>query len=55
MCSVVAITACKDKSVSEEALRVGVSRVVYKPVGLRVLRQILSDFYLKKRNSDRVL
>ena len=52
MCSVVAVTACKDKSVAEEALRIGVSQVVYKPVELRVLRQIISDLYIKKRNSE---
>ena len=55
MCSVVAVTACKDQSVKEEALRIGVSKVVYKPVELRVLRQIINDFYNKKRSSSRSL
>ncbi len=55
LCPVVAITACKDKSVNEEAARVGISEVLYKPVNFRLLKRTLEEYYFRKTSNNSVV
>lgn len=52
ICPVVAITACKDSSVNALARKVGISKVLYKPVDCRVLKETINTYYYKDRTSD---
>ncbi len=52
ICPVVAITACRDSSVNALARKVGVSKVIYKPVDCRVLKETINSFYNKDRTSS---
>jgi len=54
LCSVVAITACKDKSVEEAAKLAGVKKVMYKPVNFRLLKETLNSYYYKSAVVDQV-
>ena len=45
MCPVVAITACRDKSIEDEARSAGVSKVLYKPIDFRILKTTLNTYY----------
>jgi response regulator of citrate/malate metabolism len=45
MCPVVAITACKDNSIEDDAKMAGVSKVLYKPIDFRILKQTLNTYY----------
>ena len=49
-CPVVAITACKDKSVEQGAERAGIKKVLYKPVEFRMLSQTLNEHYFRNTN-----
>lgn len=51
MCPVVAITACNDKSIEDDAKLAGVSKVLYKPIDFRILKTTLNTFYYKNEES----
>jgi len=44
-CPVVAITAFTDDSVIEKSLKVGMKRVINKPVSIEMLKEVLRDHY----------
>ena len=49
---IVAITACKDHSIEDNAKMAGVRKVLYKPIDLRILKQTLDTYYYNKELSS---
>ena len=45
MCPIVAVTAFKDKSIHVEADRIGIKKVLHKPVDFVALKETLNLFY----------
>jgi CheY-like chemotaxis protein len=45
MCPIVAVTAFKDKSIHAEAERIGIKKVLHKPVDFVALQETLTTFY----------
>jgi CheY-like chemotaxis protein len=54
LCPVVAITACRDKSVEEHAIEAGIIKVLHKPVDCRLLKDTLNTHYFRIKVSDQV-
>ncbi len=51
MCPIVAVTAFKDKSIHVEAERIGIKKVLHKPVDFLVLKETLATFYNSKNKN----
>ncbi len=45
MCPIVAVTAFKDRSIHVEADRIGIKKVLHKPVDFLALKETLNLFY----------
>jgi response regulator of citrate/malate metabolism len=50
MCPIVAVTAFKDKSIHVEAERIGIKKVLHKPVDFVALQETLTTYYNQKNN-----
>ena len=48
----VAITACRDDSVNDQAKKAGIKKVLYKPVDFRLLKETLDAYYYRTKTSD---
>jgi|LakMenE01Jun11ns_1017448.scaffolds.fasta_scaffold5666398_1 CheY-like chemotaxis protein len=44
-CPVVAVTAFTDKSVKNKALQLGMRDIIYKPVSLQVLKEVVERLF----------
>jgi FixJ family two-component response regulator len=52
MCPVVAVTAYNDKSFHVEAAKIGIKKVMHKPVNSTTLKDTLDTFFYRKNKTD---
>jgi hypothetical protein len=51
MCPIVAVTAFKDKSIHVEADRIGIKKVLHKPVDWVALKETLAIYYYPQNDA----